>query len=127
MLNSDDLETRKLAYLGLKGLPAEQIGFAHEAIERGLHSSDRDEAARALDQLSHVPSKQRGFALDGLIAAAISHLGDPDDSWMNERLKNVLRNAARDLPDFPDRLKAFTPADASEQRQRAAIMQLLNL
>ena len=125
MLSSDDVETRKLALLGLQSLVNDEPNFAMAAVAKGLRSDDRDEVALSIAALEHFPSKGRSFAIDGLIAASIKYLGDPDEDWMNEKLKYLLRSAARDLPDFPARLEAWTPADDQEQRMRAAIRQLL--
>jgi hypothetical protein len=125
MLNSDNVETRKLALLGLESLHGSKLEFAKPALAKGLQSDDRDEAARSVAALERIPSKERGFAVNGLITAAIRYLGDPDDGWMNEKLKHLLKDAARDLPDFSARLEAWTPADDQEQRMRAAIRELL--
>ena len=125
MLNSDNVETRKLALLGLESLHGSKLEFAKPALAKGLQSDDRDEAARSVAALERISSKERAFAIDGLIAAAVRYVGDPDDGWMNENLKHLLKDAARDLPDFSARLEAWMPADDQEQRMRAAIRELL--
>ena len=125
MLNSANVEDRKLALLALESLKGKDIEFAKPALAKGLLSRNRDEVYRSAVIVGRMSSNERDFAMDGLIAASLRFIGDIDDDRMRKLLSRLLKDAARDTPDFSARLDAWTPADDVERRHLAKIKNML--
>lgn len=121
MLESNDVEIRKLALRGLEVLKGKDLEFAKPALVKGLMSDDRDEAYRSAFILLRIPRKEREFAIDGLISATLKYV---DEGAGQDLFLSLLSEAAHDFPDLSARLEGWTPANDRERRQLAKIKDL---